>query len=83
MTEIIYAIDIMTIIYIIIAIPIVVFLISISYHYTKVLVYQNVSKKLEKFSTEGKLAIKRYNEVLLENEKLKEKLNNGDMNDQK
>ena len=45
MIEIIYAIDIMTIIYIIIAIPIVVFLISISYYYIKVLVYQNVSKK--------------------------------------
>ena len=81
MTEIVYEIDIMTIIYIIIAIPIVVFLISVSYHYTKVLVYQNVSKKLEKFATEGKLAIKRYNEVLLENEKLRERLNNSDMND--
>ena len=81
MTEIVYAIDIMTIIYIIIAIPIVVFLISVSYHYTKVLVYQNVSKKIEKFATEGRLAIKRYNEVLLENEKLREELNNGDSDD--
>ena len=78
MTEIIYAIDIMTIIYIIIATPLIVFLISASYHYTHVLVYQHVSKKIEKFATEGRLAIKRYNEVLLENEKLREKLNNGD-----
>lgn len=83
MTEIVYAIDIMTIIYIIIAIPIVVFLISVIYHYTQVLVYRNVSKKLEKFATEGGLAIKRYNEVLSENAKLREELNNGDMNDKK
>ena len=81
MTEIIYAIDIMTIIYIIIVIPIVVFLISVIYHYTQVLVYQNVNKELEKFATGGRLAIKRYNEVLLENEKLREKLINGDSDD--
>ena len=74
MTEIIYAIDIMTIIYVIISIPIVIFLISIVYHYTQVLVYQNVNKKLEKYATEGRLAIKRYNEVLEENVKLREEL---------
>lgn len=78
MTEIIYAIDIMTIIYIIVAIPIVVFLISVVYHYTEVLVYQNVCKKIEKFAIDGRLAIKRYNEVLLENERLREKLRNSD-----
>ena len=78
MTEIIYAIDIMTIIYVIITIPILVFLISVVYHYTYVLVYQNVNKKIEKFATEGRVAIKRYNEVLLENVELREKLNNSD-----
>lgn len=78
MTEIIYAIDIMTIIYVIITIPILVFLISVVYHYTSVLVYQNVSKKIEKFATEGRVAIKKYNEVLLENVELREKLNNSD-----
>lgn len=78
MTEIIYAIDIMTIIYVIITIPILVFLISVVYHYTHVLVYQNVSKKIEKFATEGRVAIKKYNEVLLENVELREKLNNSD-----
>lgn len=74
MTEIIYAIDIMTIIYISVAIPIVVFLMSVVYHYTQVLVYQNVSKKIEKFATEGRLAIKKYNIVLLENERIRKKL---------
>lgn len=78
MTEIIYAIDIMTIIYISVAIPIVVFLMSVVYHYTQVLVYQNVSKKIEKFATEGRLAIKKYNIVLLENERIRKKLKNSD-----
>ena len=81
MTEIIYAIDIMTIIYIIIAILILVFLISVVYHYTQVLIYQNVRKKLEKYAGEGRLAIERYNEVLEENVKLREKLNNGGNDD--
>lgn len=73
MTEIIYAIDIMTIIYVIITIPIVVFLISVVYHYTQVLIYQNVSKKLKKYAGE-RLAIELYNEVLEENIKLKERI---------
>lgn len=74
MTEIIYAVDVMTIIYVIIAIPIILFLSSFAYHYADELNKYKTSKRIDKTFNDGYKIIKKYNDALIENEKLREKL---------
>ena len=79
MTEIIYAINLMTIIYIIIAIPTILFLSSLAYHYAIELNKYKTSKRVNKTFNDGYEIVKKYNDVLRENEKLREKLLGGDV----
>jgi hypothetical protein len=77
LTEIIYAIDLMTIIYVIVSIPIVLFLSSLAYHYAKELNKYNTSKRVDKTFKDGYEIIMKYNEALNENEELRKKIING------
>lgn len=79
MSEIVYAIDIMTIIYIIIAIPIVLFLSNFAYQYAVELNKYKQSKRIDKTFNDGYEIIKKYNDALLENERLRKKLVDGDV----
>ena len=79
MTEVIYAVEVMTIIYIIIAIPIILFLSSLTYHYADELNKYNQSKRINKTFNDGYEIVRKYNDVLRENEKLREKLIDGDV----
>ena len=76
MTEIIYAVDLMTIIYVIIAIPVIFFLSSLAYHYASELNKYNSSKRINKTFNDGYEIIQKYNDALIENEELREKLLN-------
>ena len=76
MSEIIYAVDLMTIIYVIIAIPILFFLSSLAYHYASELNKYNSSKRIDKTFNDGYKIIRKYNDALIENEELREKLLN-------
>lgn len=86
MTEIIYAIDVVTIGLVVIAIlvtfPLLVFLSSLTYHYAKELNKYKSSKRIDKTFNDGYEIIQKYNDALIENERLRKKIsNNSDMND--